>query len=194
MNFINVDKGRVNMMKVKELADLAVCTAALFVVQAALAFLPNIELVSLLLIVFTLTFGKKVLYIIYGFALLEGFLYGFHLWWINYLYVWTVLALAAHLSRRRTHPAYWAVLSGFFGLCFGALCSFPYFFIGWSGAAAGTSRLAGGLHSMAAWWITGIPFDLLHCAGNFVCALVLFRPLSLLMKKLKLSLYESKSM
>jgi hypothetical protein len=33
-------------------------------------------------------------------------------------------------------------------------------------------------------WVSGIPFDLLHCGGNFVMALVLFRPLRRLMEKL----------
>ena len=35
-----------------------------------------------------------------------------------------------------------------------------------------------------AWWVSGIPFDLLHCAGNFVIALVLFVPLRKLMGRL----------
>ena len=32
------------------------------------------------------------------------------------------------------------------------------------------------LNTALAWWVSGIPFDLLHCAGNFAMALVLFRP------------------
>lgn len=172
-------------MKAKEMVTLAACTSCLFIVQVALANLPNIELVSLLIILFTLTFGKKVLYIIYGFAVLEGILYGFHLWWVSYLYIWTLLALATWLSRRQTNPLFWAILSGLFGLCFGALCSLPYFLTGWAGAAAGVSRLSSGLHAMASWWITGIPFDLIHCAGNFACALILFLPLRRLMRLLK---------
>ena len=69
---------------VRELVTLAACTAILFVGQIALAFLPNIEVVSLLIILYTLTFKKRVLWIIYGFALLEGMLYGFSFWWISY--------------------------------------------------------------------------------------------------------------
>ena len=68
---------------VRELVTLAACTAILFVGQIALAFLPNIEVVSLLIILYTLTFKKRVLWIIYGFALLEGMLYGFSFWWIS---------------------------------------------------------------------------------------------------------------
>jgi energy-coupling factor transport system substrate-specific component len=33
-------------------------------------------------------------------------------------------------------------------------------------------------------WISGIPFDIAHCVGNFFIALVLFKPLRQLMEKL----------
>lgn len=74
-------------LTVRELVFLALCTAAMFVSQVALSFLPNIELVSLLVIVYTHAFRRKVLYILYVFALLEGLLYGFTTWWLTYLYV-----------------------------------------------------------------------------------------------------------
>ena len=65
----------------------------------------------------------------------------------------------------------WAVISGAFGLLFGAFCAPVDIFIGGFGYAAGK-------------WVSGIPFDLLHCAGNFVIALVLFVPLRKLLEKL----------
>ena len=34
------------------------------------------------------------------------------------------------------------------------------------------------------WWTSGIPYDLLHCAGNFAMALILFVPLRKLLQKL----------
>ena len=33
-------------------------------------------------------------------------------------------------------------------------------------------------------WISGIPFDIAHCAGNFVIALLLFKPMRKLLCKL----------
>lgn len=57
----------------------------------------------------------------------------------------------------------WAVLSGAFGLAFGALCALVYLPVG-------------GWQMFAATWVAGIPFDLLHGAGNFAIALVLFQP------------------
>ena len=56
---------------------LALCTALLYSQQIALASIPNGECVTILLIVFTLYFRRRTLYIIYLFALLEGITYGF---------------------------------------------------------------------------------------------------------------------
>lgn len=101
----------------------------------------------------------------------EFILYGLSLWSINYLHIWLILAAAAWLLRKMTHPLGWALLSGGFGLLFGALCAPVYLFVG--GPAFAVS-----------WWVSGIPFELLHCTGNFVIALVLFVPLRRLMGRL----------
>lgn len=53
---------------VKDIAVCAFLAAILFVVQVMLGFLPNIELVSLLVILYTLEFRKKTLWVIYVFA------------------------------------------------------------------------------------------------------------------------------
>ena len=42
----------------------------------------------------------------------------------------------------------------------------------------------GGWKGYFAMWIAGIPYDLAHAAGNFVFTLVLYRPLSRVMKAL----------
>ena len=74
---------------------MGVLAALLFAGQVALAAIPNVEIVSLLVILYTLALGRKVFLVIYTFVLLEGVFYGFGLWWINYLYVWAALALAS---------------------------------------------------------------------------------------------------
>lgn len=147
-----------------ETATLALMTAILLAVQVAFAALPNIEAVSLLIVLYTRRFHRKTLFIIYGFALLEGLLYGFGLWFINYLYVWTVLWLAATWLRHMESTIGWIVLLAAFGLSFGFLCSIPYLFIG-------------GPSMAFSYFISGIPFDLLHCGGNAVLAALLFKPL-----------------
>ncbi len=149
-------------------AALAVSAALLFSFQVAkqayLPFLPNVEVVSLLVMLFTLTFRHKVLFIIYTFVLLEGIYYGFGMWWVTYLYVWTILAVVTWLCRTFDSPLLMAAVSGAFGLLFGALDAIPYLAIG-------------GISLAASRWISGLPFDFIHCIGNFAICLVLWKPL-----------------
>ena len=99
---------------------MAMLTAILFLGQVCMAFLPNIEVVTLLVILYTQVYRKKVFFIIYAFALLEGVFYGFGLWWFNYLYVWSILALIVLLVRSES-PFVWSMISGAYGLAFGFL-------------------------------------------------------------------------
>ncbi len=158
-------------IKTKELVILAFLTAILLVAQIALAAVPNIEIVTLLVIIYTQIFGKKVFFIIYAFAILEGLLYGFGIWWLMYLYVWSLLALLVMQFKKQESVILWTIISAGFGFAFGLLCSLPYFFIG-------------GFHMAAAWWIAGIPYDLLHGIGNIAVTLVLYKPIYFLLKKL----------
>ena len=75
----------------------ALLAAMMTVLQLAMAPLPNIEPVSLLVLVYALVFGRDVFYIIFTFVLLEGLVHGFHLWWVSYLYVWPLWAGAVLL-------------------------------------------------------------------------------------------------
>ena len=155
----------------RELTLLALLAALMLATQVAMASLPNIHLVGVLVILSALLFGWRSLYSLYIFVLLEVLIYGFGLWFINYLYVWTVLALIAILFRKNRSRIFWAAVAGIFGLLFGALCSIPYFFIG--GWAMGFS-----------YWVSGIPFDLIHCVSNAVLCFVLLLPMYKLCSRL----------
>ena len=146
--------------------------ALMFALQVVMAPLPNIEPVSLLVMLFAVIFGWKSLYCVYTFVAMEILFHGIGLWNINYLYIWTVLAVSAIFLRNMEPVLGWALLSGVFGLAFGALCGIVDVFIGGFGYAA-------------AKWVSGIPFDLLHCGGNFAIALVLWQPMRKLLEKLK---------
>ena len=146
--------------------------ALTFALQVVMAPLPNIEPVSLLTMLFAAVFGWKSLYCVYTFVAMEVLFYGIGVWNINYLYIWAILAVIA-IALRKMEPAFgWALLSGVYGLCFGALCGIVDIFIGGFGYAA-------------AKWVSGIPFDLLHCGGNFVIALILWKPLRTLLEQLR---------
>ena len=157
-------------ISVREMVLFAILGAMTFAAKYVMSFLPNIEPVSLMVMLFAVVFGKKWVYPTYLYVALEILFYGINLWNINYLYVWAVLAMAALLLKDMQQPLGWALVSGVFGLCFGALCGIVDVFIG-------------GFSYAAAKWVSGIPFDIAHCAGNFIIALVMFRPLRKLLQQ-----------
>lgn len=160
------------MSKTRGLVTAAFLAAVLTASKYALDFLPNIELVSLLIILYTLEYPKLVFPAVYTYLLVYGALNGFGLWWFPQLYIWAILIVLARLARQNRSVLLWALFSGIFGLCYGAL---------YAVAHAVVAGPAGG----AAYWIAGIPFDLLHGAGNFIAALLLFRPLRACLQRAK---------
>lgn len=140
--------------------------------QVAMAALPNVHIVGVLVLLCAQVFGLRALYPVYIFVVLEILIFGMGLWAINYLYVWAILVLiGVGLNRLNAGRFGWAVAAGVFGMLFGALCAIPHFFLGgWSMAFA--------------YWISGVPYDLLHGAGNFVLTLVLLPPLRRMMTHL----------
>lgn len=156
--------------------------AVIEVCKASLSFLPNIELTSFWLIMFTLFFGGKCALVVPVFILIEGCIYGFNTWWIMYLYAWPLLVLLTWIFRKQQSVWFWSILSGMFGLFFGLLCSLPYVV---TGAVDGGIR--GGLYAGFTWWVAGIPWDIVHCIGNFVLMTVLYYPVRTLMQKVNRS-------
>lgn len=152
-------------MTTERLVRIAFFGAVLSVAKWALSFIPNLELVSLLIVVYALAFGGDVFWIILIFVLTEGLQWGFGLWWISYLYVWPMLAASVLSLRRVFHEEFllWAVVSGSFGLSFGLLFAIAYLPVDPAYALN--------------YWITGLPWDVWHGACNFVLVLVLGRPL-----------------
>ncbi|MBQ8618365.1 MAG: hypothetical protein IJ418_12795 [Clostridia bacterium] len=163
----------------QDVATAALMVALIEVCKLFMQGLPNIEMTSFLIILFTLRFGRLCLYAILAFILIEGLIYGFGPWWAMYLYIWPLLAFVAHAFRRVDSALFWAVVSGAFGLLFGLLCAIPYFFIGLAGGS-----LSQGLTQMFSWWTAGIAYDLIHGAGNFVLMLALYRPMSRLLERI----------
>lgn len=164
-------------VKLYDLCAMAMMGVLLVVSKEALAALPNFEAVSLLIILFTLSFGARALGAVGIFLGLEGLLYGFGPWWVMYLYVWPLLwGLAMLFGRvlplRLNRGWQWALLSGAYGLAFGTLCSLTYLPVG-------------GVRMAFAWIVSGLPFDAAHGAGNFVLMLVLYRPLHGVLERLK---------
>lgn len=151
-------------LSAREICILALMGAMMFALQVAMAPLPNIHATAALIILTAVFFSWRAMYSTAVFVLLEGLMYGFGLWWLSYLYIWPIFTAIAVLLRKNDSALIWAVIAATFGLCYGALCAIPYLIVG-------------GLSMAVSYWVAGIPFDLAHCAGNFVLTLVLYKPL-----------------
>ena len=138
--------------------------ALLVVSKQAMSGVPNLEPVTLLIILFALELPKETPGAITVFLVMQGVLYGFGLWWAMYLYVWYLLAFLTRLLRRMDRAWGWAIFSGLYGLAFGGLCAAVYLF-------AKTPAFA------LSWWLSGLSYDAMHGVGNFVLMLLLYRPL-----------------
>ena len=145
--------------------------ALMLALQVAASGLPNIHFTAVLMIVSAVFFGWKSLYAIAVFIMLEGLVWGFGLWWACYWYLWPSLAIPAVLLRKNRSAFVWAIIAALHGLLFGLLYALAYYFVG-------------GWEMVLAKWISGIPFDLAHCAGNFILTLLLFTPLYNLLEKI----------
>ena len=156
----------------RDITIMALMVAIIEVSKVVLAQVPNVELTSFWVIMFTLYFGTRIFYVIPVFILIEGMMYGFNLWWIMYLYAWPLLAIVVLLLRKMNTAWEWSFVSGLFGLVFGFLCAIPYIF---------TSGIAGAF----TWWVAGIPWDLIHGIANFAIMLVLYKPMKLVMAKMQ---------
>lgn len=159
---------------------IGLMVAVIEVCKMALLGLPNIELTTFWIIMFTIFFGSKILFVIPVFILLEGCMFGFGIWWVMYLYMWPSLALIAWCCRRQESVWFWSILSALYGLFFGFFCAIPYVAIG-----AVDGGIRSGLYAGFTWWVAGIPYDLAHCVGNLVLMLVLYHPVRLVMKEVQ---------
>ncbi len=160
-----------------DVALVALMVAVIEVCKFAMIGLSNISLTAFWLVLFSKHFGGKVYYVVPVFTLIEGVVFGFNLWWISYLYAWPLLVLITRIFRQNDSALIWAVISGIFGLCFGALCAIPYIFT--------AVDLKSGLTYAVSWWISGIPWDITHCVGNFALMLLLYKPLGRVMQNLQ---------
>ncbi len=143
---------------------------------------PNVHLLGVFVIAFTVVYRAKALFPIYTYVLLNGIFAGFALWWIPYLYIWTLLWAAAMLLPKRMppklKPLVYMVLCASHGFLFGTLC-------------APSQALLFGLDfkGTLAWIQAGIPWDIAHGISNFFCGMLICPIISLLRNADKLAKY-----
>ena len=109
----------------REITIFAMLGAVMYASKLLMEVAPNIHLLGVFTIAFTVVYRKKALYPIYIYVILNGIFSGFAVWWVPYLYVWTVLwgavmLLPKHLPKKIRALVYMAVCAGH-GFLFGTL-------------------------------------------------------------------------
>lgn len=164
------------ILSVREMAIFSMLGALMFCSKVIMDALPNIHLLGMFIMVYTLVYRKRALIPLYIFIFMTGLYGGFGLWWLPYLYIWAILwgvtmLLPRRMPRRVAAVVYPAVCC-LFGLLYGTLY-------------APAQALIFGLDfkGMLAWIGAGLSFDLLHGLGNLVAGFLIL-PLTGLLEKL----------
>ena len=148
----------------------------MFVSKILMEGLPNIHMLGMFTMTYTVVFRRKALIPIYVYVLLNGIYAGFSLWWFPYLYIWTILwAVTMLLPRSMSKKAaciVYPLVCCLHGLSFGTLY-----------APANALIMHLSFKATLAWIVSGLPWDLVHGIGNLVFGFLVL-PLSELLKKL----------
>ena len=161
-----------------EMVVFAMLGSVMFCSKIIMEALPNIHLLGMLVMVYTVVFRYKALIPIYLYVFLNGLFAGFPAWWVPYLYIWAVLWGVTMLLPRRLPR--WAkrivypTVCALHGLAFGTLY-----------APAQALMYSMDFRQMLAWIVAGFPFDILQCVGNLVAGLLILPVSELFVKLIK---------
>ena len=165
-----------NNLTVREMCTFAILATIMFCSKLIMEVAPNIHLLGMFTMVFTLVYRKKALIPIYLYVFLNGLFAGFAFWWVPYLYVWTVLWGMTMLLPKKMPDVLSAIvyplLCGAHGLMFGILY-----------APAQAVMFGLGFKGMIAWIAAGALFDIVHAAGNLAAGLLVL-PVTKLLRKI----------
>jgi len=133
--------------------------AIMFASKVIMEALPNIHLLGMLTVTYTVVYRKKALIPIYVYVMLNGLFAGFNLWWLPYTYIWTILwGIAMLLPRKMPKRVAYIVYS--------LICALHGFAYGTLYAPAQALMFGLNFEQTVAWIISGIPFDLIHGFSN----------------------------
>ena len=158
------------------LVVFAMLGSLMFCSKILMEVLPNIHLVGMLTVTYTVVFRARALIPLYIYVMLDGLFGGFSMWWYPYLYIWTVLwgftmLLPRRMPRRVAAFVYPAVCA-LHGLAYGVLY-----------APAEALMFGLDFEETLLWIATGLPFDLVHGISNLFAGMLVL-PLSELLLKL----------
>jgi len=155
------------------MAVFSMLGALMYASKILMEIAPNVHLLGVFTVAFTVVYRKKALYPIYLYVLLNGIFCGFATWWIPYLYIWTVLwgvvmLLPVKMSKK-IRPLVYMTVCAAHGFLFGVLY-----------APAQALLFGLSFQGMLAWILSGLPFDCIHGVSNFFCGILIMPIISAL--------------
>lgn len=153
-------------LTVRETVVFGMLGALMYASKMVMEVAPNVHLLGVFTIAFTIVYRKKALYPIYTYVLLNGLFSGFAAWWIPYLYLWSILwAVAMLLPKnmpKRVRPVVYMVVNACHGFLFGTLY-----------APAQALMYGMSFDATIAWIVAGLPWDFVHGVSNFFCGMLI---------------------
>ena len=160
-------------LSIKELTVFSMLGAVMYASKMIMEMIPNVHLLGVFIVAFTVVYRKKALYPIYIFVLLTGLLNGFSTWWLPYTYIWTVLwgvvMLLPKKMPKKIQPFVYMLVCAGHGFLYGTLYA-PF------------QAIVYGLNfeKTIAWIIAGLPWDFTHGVSNFFCGILIVPIISVL--------------
>ncbi len=169
-------KKKNSAISIYELCLYPMLGALMFCSKVIMEVLPNIHMLGLLTMVYTVVFRRRALIPIYIYVFLNGLYAGFNMWWVPYLYIWTVLWGITMLLPKKMN-------GGVAFVVYAVVCAIHGFAFGTLYAPAQAIMYGFSLEQTLAWIAAGVPFDLIHGVSNLFAGMLVF-PLSKLMRRL----------
>ncbi len=153
-------------LSTRELTWFAMLGALMYASKTIMEVVPNVHLLGVFTIAFTVVYRKKALYPIYTYVFLSGLLCGFSTWWIPNLYLWTVLWAVVMLLPKKMPKKLKPIV-------YMAVCSAHGFLFGTLYAPAQAIIYGLDFEAMVAWIVAGLPWDCIHGVSNFFCGMLI---------------------
>ena len=181
------------VMTARYITHVAVMAGLITALKFALSFLPNIELITLFIAVFSAVWGLKYsLPAPAVFCLVEMAIYGIGSWVVLYFIYWPLLAVIFHFALRGKKPpvamgiavAIAVPMTVFFGVL--SACTDTLFVVG----AVSPDMLD---TYFVSYYLKGLWFDLLHLVSVVASILLLYIPLVKICEKIKVGINPTKA-
>lgn len=169
-------RGRLGRL-IRAIVIFGMLGSLIFVSKVIMEVLPNIHLVGMLTMLYTVVYRAKALIPLYVYIFLNGLFAGFATWWVPYLYIWTVLWGMTMLIPKNIKPSAARVV-------YPAICALHGFMFGILYAPGQALLFGYDLKMTLAWIAAGVGFDITMGVSNIFAGMLVY-PLSVVLYKLE---------